>query len=74
MKINIENEKEKAIIFSERKTTVHIKKLNGFFHNGLILEVGEDFFVLKDRFDGREVFVLFKELEKEISIFKEAGE
>ena len=69
--MNYEDEKRKAEIFSERKTLVHISKTNDIFLNGIILEVGKDFVVIKDRFDGGEQFILFSELKKSIEPFRE---
>lgn len=69
--INTEQERERALIFSERKTIVHISKLDGLFLNGIILEVGSDFFLLKDRLEGREYMILFSELKHSIDIYKE---
>ena len=71
MIIDNDNEKEKALIFSARKTTVHISKLNGIWDNGIILEVGSNFFILKSRLDGRENIILFDELKHPIEVFKE---
>lgn len=71
--INPLEEKEKALIFLERKSTIHISRLNGLFHNGIILEVGMDFFLLKDR-DDSEVLILFSELKNPIELYKEKEE
>lgn len=75
MNMNIinEQEKERALIFLKRKTIVHISRENGLFHNGLILEVGGDFFILKDRIDGKEILILFSELKYPLEQFKENG-
>ena len=70
-KIDVVNEKKRAEIFLKRKTTIHLIKENDIFHNGLLLEVGADFLILKDRLDGREVLVMFRELKKPIEIYKE---
>jgi hypothetical protein len=72
--INREQERERALIFSERKTIVHISKEDGLFLNGIIIEIGQDFFILKDRQEGREYMILFSELKHSIDIFKERGE
>ena len=73
--VDVQVEKEKAIILSERKTIVHISK-EGLWINGLILEVGTDFFLIKDRLNGNESLVLFSELKHPIDIYKpkEEGE
>lgn len=71
MNIDNEHEHERSIFFSERKITVHISRIDGFWCNGLILEVGSDFFIIKDRFDGKEHFIFFQELKKPIEKFNE---
>lgn len=73
MTIDYDNEKKRAEIFAERGTTVHISKTDGRWHNGLILEIEREFFVLKDRMDGSENLIFFSELKKPIERFKEAG-
>jgi|TARA_Y100000296_G_scaffold80134_1_gene105088 prenyltransferase beta subunit len=40
--------KKKTEYFFENKIPVHIKKHNGYFHNGLILELESDLFILDD--------------------------
>ncbi len=73
--VDVQVEKEKALIFCERKITVHITKQE-YWINGIILEVGIDFFLIKDRLDGDETLVLFSELKSPIEIYKikEEGE
>ncbi len=66
-----EEERKRALIFLGRKTTIHVSKKNGFFCNGIILEVGDDFFVIKDRIGGHEHFILFSELKKPLEPYKE---
>ena len=65
-----DEQRRRAEIFQERKTIVHISKNNGFFHNGLILEVGNDFFILKDRLKGSELMILFSELKRPIEAYE----
>jgi hypothetical protein len=69
--MNNENneQRRRAEIFQQRKTIVHISKNNGIFYNGWILEVGSDFFILKDKVKG-EVMILFSELVKPIEIYE----
>lgn len=69
------NEHERALIFFERKCMVHIStnRENRFWCNGFILEVGKNFFVIKDREGGKEHFIFFSELNKPIEKFKEVG-
>lgn len=73
MTIKNDNERKRALIFQERKTKVHISKEDGRFHNGLILEVGSDFFIILDHENSIEEMILFSELKKPISVFKEVG-
>lgn len=63
-----ENDYEKAKIFFERQMIVHVSKLNNEFLNGLILELSEKFFVIKD-FKKGEQFVFFNELKKPIELY-----
>ncbi len=74
MNINNEDEKKKALIFLERKDVIHVTKNNGIFHNGLIIEVGDGFFILLDRIHEKEVFILFEELKYPLELFTEVGE
>jgi len=67
-----ENEKQRAEIFMNRKSMVHVSKKDGAYYNGLILEVGNTFFVLKDRFEETEKFIFFNELKKPLELFTEA--
>lgn len=63
---------DKAKIYSANKILVHITKKNGTFYNGLITEVSAsgDFFFIEDLKEGRRL-VLFSELNKEITEYKE---
>jgi len=74
--VDIKVERERALIFSERKTTVHISKIydNPSWINGIIIEIGLDFFIIKDRLNGREYLVLFHELKNPIESYVERGE
>ena len=65
-----ENEYAKAKLFLERKTIVHLSKLDGMFYNGLLVEVGNTFVIIDDREDGHKL-VLFSELKKSIDEFME---
>lgn len=71
VEVVVEDERRKALILQERKTIVHISKLSGLWINGLILEIGQDFFIIKDRKNGIESLVLFSELDQPIQIYKE---
>lgn len=44
--------KRKAIYFYKDKIKVHIKKHNGYIHNGLILELQGDLLIIDDRVNG----------------------
>jgi len=69
--IDDNNEYERAKVFLKRKTTVHVSKKDGFFYNGLILEVANYFFIILDRKLKKEFLVLFSELKKPIAKFTE---
>lgn len=71
--MNMKHEYERALLFFERKTIVHASTQN-FFTNGIILEVGETHVVIKDRVDGNEKFILFKELKKPLEPSRRIGE
>ena len=64
---------ERAKVFLDKKTVVHISKENGGFFNGIILEIGSDFFFLEDKKEGSQL-VFFRELVKPIEEFKEVEE
>ena len=49
---NNEVKEQKVRYFFDKKNKVHIKKKNGYIHNGLILEVKEDLLILDDKFSG----------------------
>jgi hypothetical protein len=72
--INLEQERNRALLFLDRKTIVHISKIDGFFSNGILLEVGSDFFIIKDRVDGGERLIFFSELKNSIEIYREREE
>ncbi|KKN12609.1 hypothetical protein LCGC14_1014770 [marine sediment metagenome] len=44
--------KNKTKYFFEHKIKVHIKKNNGYIHNGLILELKGDLLILDDKKNG----------------------
>jgi hypothetical protein len=72
--INPTEERERALLFLKRVDVVHISRLNGIFHNGIILEVGNDFFIIKDRFSHQDSLVLFTELKHPIELYVEKDE
>ena len=65
-----EYEYKRALLFLERKITVHVSTKQGYWSNGLLLEVSEEFIVIKDRNNGQEKFIYFEELKKPIEPFK----
>lgn len=72
--VEVKVEREKALILCERKTIVHISLNDKPWINGIILEVGNDFFFIKDRLNGYESLVLFSELKHPIEIWKDREE
>jgi len=73
-KINHEEEFKRALIFLERKTKIHVSRMNGLFHNGILLEVSRNFFVIKDYVSGKEEFILFEELKHSIEKYQEVSD
>lgn len=71
IKIKRADEHKRALIFLKRKTMIHVSRINGIWHNGIILEVCEEFFVLKDRESLLEETILFSELKKPLAKTKE---
>jgi len=61
-----------ARYFCENKIKAHVVRLDGIFFNGLIKEVGSDFFIIDDREDGSKV-VFFRELKRAIEQEMEEG-
>lgn len=61
---------KKARYFFENKIKIHLKKKNGYIHNGLILELEGDLMILDDKKNGAmpiyflEIFEIEK-MEKE---------
>jgi len=52
---------KRAEFFKGKNIAVHIVKKNGWFHNGLILDLEIDFLILKDEVDG-ETPIFFQEI------------
>jgi len=69
-----EYEYKRALIFLERKVVVHVSTLKGYWCNGILLEVSQEHFIVKDRYDGSEKLIFFNELKKSLEQFKEVGE
>ncbi len=61
-----------ALFYKDKKEKVHISKVDGIFYNGIITDVGSDFFIIQDIKDG-ERFVFFKELKRVIEKYEEVG-
>ena len=66
--INIINEYKRAKIFLSDERMAHISLINGFFYNGIIIKVTEEFFIIKDLEKG-EVIIFFEELNKSIESY-----
>lgn len=66
--MNEQNEitQKKLEFFKAKNTVIHVSKKNGWFHNGLILEIASDFFILEDEKTGSTpiYFLEIKEIEK----------
>lgn len=56
---------KKAKLFFKDKTPVHIKKHNGYFHNGLILQLTGDLLIIDDDKKGTMPIYLMEILEIE---------
>jgi len=63
---------ERAQVFFKQQKRVHVSKKNGSFYNGVITELGSDFFFIKDE-KGTNQLVFFSEINKPIEEFKEIG-
>ena len=57
--------RKKTRYFFENKIPVHVKKKNTYFHNGMILELEGDLFVLDDERDGAMPIYYLEVLEIE---------
>lgn len=71
--MNNEYEYERALIFFERKTVVHASTIK-YWTNGIIVELSKEHIVIKDRKDGAQKFIFFKELTKPLEPTKEPGQ
>lgn len=58
--------RRKLEFFKDKNIVIHISKKNGWFHNGKILEIASDFFILDDEKSGAMpiYFIEIKEVEK----------
>ncbi len=58
--------KKKVEYFFQNRIIVHVTKNNNYFHNGLILEIEGDLFILEDEINGAMPIYFFevKEIEK----------
>lgn len=57
--------KKKAEYFYKNKISVHVKKKNGYFHNGIILEHKSDLIILDDIKSGAMPIYLIEMVEIE---------
>jgi hypothetical protein len=55
--------KKKVQFFYEKHVAVHIKKKNGYIHNGLIVEFAGDLIILDDERSGA-MPIYFEEIEE----------
>lgn len=64
--------RKKLEFFKDKNIAIHISKKNGWFHNGKILEITGDFFIIDDEKTGAMpiYFIEIKEIEKK----KEVGD
>ena len=69
----IEFYKKQALVYSRKKIPVHISKDDGIFYNGIIIEVGSNFFFIDDLKEGRQL-VFFSQLKQEVVEYKEKKE
>lgn len=60
----------RAKVFYDLKSIVHIIKKDGIFYNGRIFELGDDFLIIHDRKDGRQL-IFFIEIKGLIEEYKE---
>jgi len=64
---------ERAKVFFKKQIKVHISKESGTYYNGIITEIGSNFFFMDDQEDGPKL-VFFKELKKPIETYTEEVE
>lgn len=67
-----ENEMKRVEYFFKKGSIIHITKKDGFFYNGIILEFGESFLIIKDRKEGNEYYINYDELKKPVEEFTES--
>jgi len=63
--------KKKCEFFQDKKTLTHIRKFDGEFYNGIILEIHDDYIIVHDRIIG-ELIVYFQEIRK-LEPYKKLG-
>lgn len=64
-------DKKRAEVFFKKSIKVHISKKNGEWFNGIITEISNDFFIIRDQLKGNKL-ILFSELKKPIEFFRES--
>ncbi len=69
---NEEMDYERAKVFLDNETKVHVSKKDGTWWNGIIVEVKNKFFFIDDVEDGKQL-VFFIELAKPIQPYQEEG-
>jgi len=70
--VNVKALEQKATYFYKESIPIHVKFKRGFWKRGYILEVGSDFFMMKEFIEG-EMPVFFLEI-KDIEKFNENKE
>ena len=71
--LNLDDERHRASLLFKKQIRVHVTKKDGIFHNGLIIELSKDFFVIDDLIKGEQL-VLFTDLRKSIEIYNDIKE
>ena len=65
-----ETEMKRAEYFFKNKLVVHASTIRGYFYNGLIVEYSKEFFVIDDRFLGRQ-YLNYSELKRPLQEYQE---
>jgi len=58
-----------ALVYFRKKIPVHISKNDGIFYNGIIIELGPNFFFIEDFEEGRKL-IFFEQLKHDIVEYK----
>ena len=62
---------KKAYFYKDNEIPVHVTKKNGWFHNGIIIDVKYDFFIIVDEKDGAMPIFFLEVVEIEKRELKE---